>query len=64
MFSTSLFVNDHTRLDDHEEQLQDHEQRITMNERWRLQAEGALKILAIALGTGVLGYLLTLAGVV
>lgn len=46
----------HERLDDHEQSLDNHDRRISMNENWRLQAQGALKILAIVVGSGVLAY--------
>lgn len=42
----------HNRLDDHEEALGQHDRRISRNENWRLQAQGALKVLAIILGAG------------
>lgn len=49
----------HERLDDHAESLEHHDRRISRNENWRLQAQGALKIIAVILGTGVLTYLFT-----
>lgn len=34
------------------EKLQDHDERITVNERFRLRAEGALTVIGFALGGG------------
>lgn len=48
----------HERLDGHEESLDSHDRRISTNENWRLQAQGALKFAAVALGAGGLGLLL------
>lgn len=48
----------HRRLDDHEEALGNHDRRISTNENWRLQAQGALKIIAIILGAGGLAVLI------
>jgi len=42
----------HERIDDHAEVLDHHDRRITRNENWRLQAQGALKIIAIIVGAG------------
>lgn len=44
------------RVEEHEEALDHHDRRISKNENWRLQAQGALKILAITLGSGLLAY--------
>lgn len=33
-------------------ELQEHEQRITLNEQWRYQTQGALKLLAFIIGSG------------
>jgi hypothetical protein len=52
----------HERLDDHAETHQQFDRRISTNENYRLQAMGALKILAILLGTGLVGYLLEIVG--
>lgn len=35
-----------------EEQIEMHENRITQNEKFRLQAQGALAVIVFALGTG------------
>jgi hypothetical protein len=35
----------------------EHEERITRNERWRLQLQGALKVIIGILGTGIVGVL-------
>lgn len=60
--STQYRVEDaHQRLDEHAEALDHHDRRISTNENWRLQAQGALKIIAIILGAGGLGVLLDLA---
>lgn len=48
----------HVRLDEHEEVHDHHDRRISTNENWRLQAQGALKFAAVALGAGGLGFLL------
>lgn len=45
------------RLEDKVEQ--DHDPRITRNERYRLQMQGALKIIALILGSGGLAYLVS-----
>lgn len=37
-----------------------HDPRITRNERWRLQAQGALKIVGVILGAGGLTYVVSL----
>lgn len=47
----------HARLDEHEEVHDHHDRRISRNENWRLQAQGALKFAAVALGAGGLGLL-------
>lgn len=46
----------HDRLEDHAEMLDHHDRRISVNENWRLQAQGAIKVLALILGGGVLAY--------
>jgi hypothetical protein len=51
----------HDRLDDHEQSLDNHDRRISRNENWRLQAQGALKIIAVMLGAGALAYLVDIA---
>lgn len=56
--STSSVESAHNRLDDHEEALEHHDRRITTNENWRLQAQGALKVIAIMLGAGGLAVLI------
>lgn len=48
----------HNRLDDHEEVLDYHDRRITQNENWRLQAQGALKVITFILGLGGLAAIL------
>lgn len=45
------------RLEDHEEVHQEFDRRITRNENWRLQAQGALKTIALILGAGGLAAL-------
>lgn len=48
----------HSRLDTHEDILDKHDRRISTNENYRLQAQGALKVLAIILGAGGLAYVI------
>lgn len=48
----------HDRLDNHEEALDHHDRRITQNENWRLQIQGALKIIAFILGAGGLAVII------
>lgn len=43
----------HERLDDHEQTHEQFDRRISRNENWRLQAVGALKILALLIGSGL-----------
>lgn len=50
----------HERLDEHEEALGNHDRRISRNENWRLQAQGALKTIALILGAGGLMVLIDL----
>lgn len=52
------------RLDKHEEIHDQFDRRISTNENWRLQAQGGLKVLAVVAGTGAIGVLLDLVGVV
>jgi hypothetical protein len=54
----------HERLDDHEEVHQRFDRRISRNENWRLQAQGALKVLALVAGSGIVGLLADMAGIV
>jgi hypothetical protein len=42
----------HERLDEHEQVHDKFDRRISKNENYRLQAQGALKILALILGAG------------
>lgn len=42
----------HRRLDEHESVHEKFDRRITVNENWRLQAQGALKAIALMLGAG------------
>lgn len=53
----------HERLDEHEVVHEQFDRRISKNENWRLQAQGALKIIGVILGTGAIGVVLDLAGV-
>lgn len=53
----------HERLDEHAEVHEKFDRRISKNENWRLQAQGALKFAAVALGAGGIGIILDLAGV-
>jgi hypothetical protein len=48
----------HSRIDDHEEALDHHDRRISKNENWRLQAQGALKVIIGVLGAGGLAVIL------
>lgn len=48
----------HKRLDEHAESLEHHDRRISRNENWRLQAQGALKVLALILGGGALTFVI------
>jgi hypothetical protein len=52
------------RLDEHEEVHEHHDRRISTNENWRLQAQGAVKVLALIVGAGGVGYLANVAGLV
>lgn len=52
----------HERLDDHAETHEQFDRRISRNENWRLQAQGALKVLALVAGSGVVGIGLDLIG--
>ena len=49
------------KVESHEEALDHHDRRISRNENWRLQAQGALKIIALVLGGGGLALLLNAA---
>lgn len=42
----------HERLDEHEEVHDQFDRRISRNENWRLQAQGALKAILLILGSG------------
>lgn len=42
----------HERLDDHEDVHEKFDRRISRNENWRLQAQGALKSILLILGSG------------
>lgn len=53
----------HERLNEHEQTHQQFDRRISRNENWRLQAQGALKILAIVVGSGIIGVALDIAGI-
>jgi hypothetical protein len=46
----------HDRLDEHEEALDHHDRRISTNENWRIQAQGALKAILFILGSGGFAY--------
>lgn len=48
------------RLDEHEEVHSQFDRRISKNENYRLQAQGALKVLALILGAGALSYVIDL----
>lgn len=48
----------HERLDDHEEVHQQFDRRISRNENWRLQAQGALKVIIGILGAGGLAVII------
>lgn len=48
------------RVDDHEQTHEAFDRRITRNENWRLRAQGALQMLAILLGTGIIAVVLEL----
>lgn len=48
----------HQRLDEHADALEHHDRRISINENWRLQAQGALKVIALMLGGGVLAVII------
>lgn len=51
----------HQRLDEYEEVHEQFDRRISRNENWRLQAQGALKILAVIVGAGGLAVVVDLA---
>lgn len=53
----SDFEQLHNRLDEHERVHESFDRRISTNENWRLQAQGALKTLAFILGAGGLALL-------
>lgn len=42
----------HERLDEHEDVHEQFDRRISRNENWRLQAQGALKAILLILGSG------------
>lgn len=48
----------HKRLDQHEKVHQQFDRRISKNENWRLQAQGALKAILLILGSGGIALLL------
>lgn len=52
----------HERLEEHEEVHDKFDRRISRNENWRLQAQGALKVLTLLLGTGLVGAVLDVVG--
>jgi hypothetical protein len=52
----------HKRLDDHEQTHQQFDRRISMNENYRLQVQGALKVITFILGTAILGYIVDFLG--
>lgn len=54
----------HERLEEHEQTHEQFDRRISRNENWRLQAQGALKILAIVVGSGVIGIGLDVVGII
>lgn len=54
----------HERLDEHEEVHDHHDRRISTNENWRLQAQGAFKVLAFLASIGALGYGLRAIGLI
>lgn len=55
----------HRRLEEHSEVHEAFDSRISRNEEWRLQMQGALKFAAFALGSGVVtAVVLFLIGVV
>lgn len=45
------------RLERYEQVHTEHEERITRLERWKYRAQGGAEVLAIVLGSGVLGYI-------
>lgn len=51
------------KLEDHEEALDHHDRRISTNENYRLQVQGALKVLTGLASMGALGYALSVIGV-
>lgn len=48
----------HDRLDEHEEVHEQFDRRIGRNENWRLQAQGALKVIIGILGAGGLAVII------
>lgn len=50
----------HRRLDEHESVHDQFDRRITTNENWRLQAIGAIKVIALIIGAGGLAFILNL----
>lgn len=50
------------KLEDHEEALDHHDRRISKNENYRLQTQGALKVLTALASMGALGYVLSIIG--
>lgn len=54
----------HERLDEHEDTHEQFDRRISRNENWRLQAQGALKVLALVAGGGAVGAILDVIGFV
>lgn len=56
MFMSDRIERARRRLEEHEDVLDHHDRRISRNENWRLQAQGALKMIAFILGGGGLAY--------
>lgn len=54
----------HERLNEHEDVHEAFDRRISKNENYRLQLQGALKAVAMILGSGVLAWLADMAGLV
>lgn len=52
------------RVEQHTDIIDEHEQRITRLERWRIEVRGALKVLAVVVGSGAVAYVADVIGVV
>jgi hypothetical protein len=55
---SSMVQRAHSRLDEHEDVHEQFDRRISTNENYRLQLQGALKAITFALGSGGLALLL------